>query len=537
MDQSCITSTTASFSRTATGLNRKALICLAVQHASSSWGYRAAEFAFPLYFVSIFPATLLPASIYGLVLLLCSLLLSPFVGAWIDATRQKRLRTVRTLIAAQKISVAISYSGFILLQSQGSAQLASSKRWGAFVALSAIGSVVVLSNTGVTVAVERDWVTNIASGQESKLILLNTILRRIDLLSKLLAPLFVSLLTSTLGDRFSAVTLLAVNCVALIFEWVWISVVYRTFKELHPTSHSEGDRSVRPRSGLAALPDRLRRPDPAHSLIDRTTAGVFLLQRRLRDFLHLPTLPTSIALALLYTTVLSFDSTFLTYLKQPHPAALSHDPATASSNGIINVVHSGNATAPTLVSYHDGFIAGMRGICVLCGLIGTFLMPALVRRLGLVRTGSWSLAQQAISLVPTVFSLWYGVGKPWNTALLFTGLAVSRIGLWSYDLTQLSLLQQQLYDHRNASFHFATQQSLVDLFDISHFVLTLVWHDPSQFKKPAAVSLGTVTMAWVIYVVAFARKQRGHLLHISAGWRRLKGNSISMASLTPTTPA
>lgn len=50
-----------------TSFDRPALACLAVQHASSSWGYRAAEFAFPLYLIILFPHTLFPASIYGLI--------------------------------------------------------------------------------------------------------------------------------------------------------------------------------------------------------------------------------------------------------------------------------------------------------------------------------------------------------------------------------------------------------------------------------------------------------------------------------------
>lgn len=39
------------------------VVLLACQHASSSWGYRSAEFAYPLYFVVLFTDTLLPASV------------------------------------------------------------------------------------------------------------------------------------------------------------------------------------------------------------------------------------------------------------------------------------------------------------------------------------------------------------------------------------------------------------------------------------------------------------------------------------------
>lgn len=49
-------------------------------------------------------------------------------------------------------------------------------------------SVTNLANTGLTVAVERDWVTAISQGQSRHLTMLNTYMRRIDLFSKLVAP-------------------------------------------------------------------------------------------------------------------------------------------------------------------------------------------------------------------------------------------------------------------------------------------------------------------------------------------------------------
>lgn len=481
-------------------LDRTALICLAVQHASSSWGYRCAEFAFPLYFVALFPGTLLPASIYGLLLLVASLLFSPLLGSWIDATRHCRLGVVRALIMAQKTTVAISYAGFLALLFDGSASLASRTRWSSFAGLTACGALVVLSNTGLTVAIERDWVSTIAGGHPQHLTRLNTIIRRIDLLSKLLAPLFVSLLTSTVGNGLSAAVLLTINGASLFFELVWIGIVYGRF--------AAQLRERRPSPTITQRRAPLRQQWPSFKL-------------KARAFFALPTLPTTVSLALLYTSVLSFDSTFLTYLKQPHAAATG---GPTETNGII-IVHSHGSA----ISYTDAFISGMRGLCVVMGLAGTFLMPRMERRIGLVRTGSWSLAQETLSLIPTVVCLWIGVGRAWNTAILFTGLALSRVGLWSYDLTQLSILQTALYGHADANFHFAMQQSVINLFDLSHFVLTLVWNKPDGFKKPATISLCLLGAAWCVYVFAYARRQRGHLLHL-AGWQRLVNKKGRRAS-------
>jgi iron-regulated transporter 1 len=147
-----------------------------VQHTSSSWGYRSAEFAFPLYFAYLFPGTLLPASIYGLSLLVASLFLSPSVGRYVDKHKTKRLAVVRSFIVAQKLSVACSYGGFCFLFNLGETAIPVGQRWAAFVALTFVGILVVLSGTAMTIAVERDWVTTIAKGEETKLTKLNTIM-------------------------------------------------------------------------------------------------------------------------------------------------------------------------------------------------------------------------------------------------------------------------------------------------------------------------------------------------------------------------
>lgn len=41
--------------------------------------------------------------------------------------------------------------------------------------------------------------------------------------------------------------------------------------------------------------------------------------------------------------------------------------------------------------FGDPFIAGMRGVSVVMGLLGTVVMPLLAKHVGLVRGGAWSL--------------------------------------------------------------------------------------------------------------------------------------------------
>ena len=69
---------------TAIRVDRKALWSLAAQHASSSWGARGWEFAAFLFLITIFPQTLLPASVFGFVTTGAAILGSGFIGGMVD---------------------------------------------------------------------------------------------------------------------------------------------------------------------------------------------------------------------------------------------------------------------------------------------------------------------------------------------------------------------------------------------------------------------------------------------------------------------
>jgi iron-regulated transporter 1 len=137
--------------------------------------------------------------------------------------------------------------------------------------------------------------------------------------------------------------------------------------------------------------------------------------------------------------------------------------------------------------FDDAFLAGMRALNVVAGLAGTLAMPLLERAVGLVRTGSWSIwsqvrrscslamsqrgsAAQVACLIPVVLSFFLAIpaegdrGPAWHNALIFggargplsrscrcpgpcSGMILSRVGLWSFDLVQTKELQLSLADH------------------------------------------------------------------------------------------
>lgn len=190
---------------------------------------RAAEFAWYLNLVVLRPNTLIPASIYGFVTTGCGILLSGPLGTYVDAT--PKLKLVRTAIVLQKIAATCVYAPFLamfILRRDG--PISNYIFWGCFAIVVVFGVLHKLSTTLLNVAVERDWVTCLADKDSDLLTKLNTHLRRIDLLCKLLSPLFVSLLTTAASYLVMLPCAIAHFQVGLKypaslptrFFWVWI---------------------------------------------------------------------------------------------------------------------------------------------------------------------------------------------------------------------------------------------------------------------------------------------------------------------------
>ncbi|KZT10586.1 uncharacterized protein LAESUDRAFT_720920 [Laetiporus sulphureus 93-53] len=469
-------------------LDRKALILLLIQHFSNSWGLRTAEFAVYLFLITLFPDTLLPASLFGFLTTGTAIVLSGWAGHQVDV--RHNLWLIRACIVIIKVSGCGAYAGSLGLlyhSGQGLAHYWSTAfAAGMFTVIVICSCVHNLAGVAISVAIERDWVTIIADGSSVHLTTINTYMRRIDLLCKLLAPLFVSLLTTTASYRFAASFLCGVEAVCMVFELLWIAVVYRRFPALSAAqaakdaARSESPQRQQSAPNVSAL----------HSFARRIRSYVLSGLSDWKEFVQHPIFLSSLAISCLYFTVLSFDGTMISWLKAE--------------------------------TYSDPFIAGMRGLNVVAGLIGTLAMPFLERKLGLVRAGNWSIWSEALCLVPVVISFYVGeppIGKQapaWNEALLFGGMMLSRIGLWAFDLCQLKELQMALSTHPRRNAISALQFSLQNVADMLKYVLTMILSRPSQFRIAALTSFVSVVMGSVTYL-AYVRRERGHILHNNLG--------------------
>ncbi|RAL14594.1 putative iron-regulated transporter [Aspergillus homomorphus CBS 101889] len=436
---------------------------LYVSHFLSTWNSRMFEFGAVLFLASIYPGTLLYASVYALVRSFSAVLLSSWLGSAVD--RSNRLTVLRHSIVWQRLPVAGSCACFVALL----APLNTTLKTLLFSATVLLACVEKLAATANTVAVERDWAIVVADSLEIPRRDLNASMRRIDLFCKLLAPIFISLIDG-FSTKAAVWTTLGVNATCVAVEYVAIAQVYASVPQLsrhEPVAGSEGHQSNanEPRSATQRLAQSLK-----------NAAAPWMEYVRDRLFL------ASFALSLLYLTVLSFGATMVTYL------------------------------------LHTGFtplqVSAMRIGAVAAELSGTWAAPFIMNRIGPIRSGLWFLNWQFGCLVTAVVAFaWLDNASQVVAVSLIVGVALSRIGLWGFDLSVQLLVQEGVDEYVRARFS-ATEMALQNVFELVSYATTIAFPLPEQFKYPVYISYGAIAMAAACFA-AYVRRERGHLLHTS----------------------
>ncbi|KAF2268231.1 hypothetical protein CC78DRAFT_17759 [Lojkania enalia] len=457
--------------RQASGTATSILWKLYLSHTLSTWNARTFEFGAVIFLAAIFPGTLFYASCYALFRSAAAAILSSWIGRKVD--RGHRLSTVRHSIIWQRIPVAISclLLGFLLRSKENG--LITLACFAASAGLAGIEKLAFIANT---VSVERDWIIVVSDSLNLPRQDLNSAMRRIDLVCKLVAPLCISLV-----DGYS--TSLAIwvvfgqNAMSVVFEYFAIAQVFSAIPELGlrsairtPTNQLNGDeRAAADRGALNFL------------------ACVMAWLRPWKEYITNSAFLASFALSILYLTVLSFASQMTTYL--------------------------------LTLGFTSVHISVMRLVAVLLELAATCAAPILMSKIGAVRSGLWFVNEQFISIALAV-GLYSAVNSQTKLAgmALVLGVTLSRIGLWGFDLCVQYLVQEDIPESSRGSFS-AVEAALQNLFELTSFATTMIFHRPEEFKYPIYISVGAIAVSAVCFA-AFVRQRRGHLLHTSRCFKR-----------------
>ncbi|KAF2091188.1 hypothetical protein K490DRAFT_1937, partial [Saccharata proteae CBS 121410] len=457
---------------------------LYISHTLSAWNIRTFEFASVLFIATLFPSTLLPASLYALIRATAAFALGGYVGRRVDGAG--RLSGVRASIVAMRGSVAGSCVGLAgigwVLRSGGDGGWGKVLVGCVFGACVGLACVEKLGSVANTVAVERDWVVVIAEDSATSREELNSTMRRIDLLAKMLAPVFVSLVDAY-SSNMALWVVFGQNMLSVLIEYYTIARVYSAVPSLQIQKVSYTNSS--PSSPISPNHTSTTPSQTTPSSTPLTHLHNLLSPWTL--YISSPVFLASFSLSLLYLTVLSTGIQLQTYL--------------------------------LTLSFTALHVSLLRIIAVIVELLATWAAPRLMRRIGPVRAGLWFLNQQLVCVVVAV-GLYFAVGEGSTAATLrakglslMAGVAVSRLGLWGFDLCVQFLVQEDVPSPHRATFS-AAELALQNAFELLSFASTAVFARPDQFMYPVLISGGAVAVAACCFA-AFVRKRRGHLLHAS----------------------
>lgn len=459
-------------------------------HFLARWGARMWEFSVGLYMINIWPDSLLFTAVYGVVESASTVLFGPIIGTWVD--RLTYLQVLQLWLLTQNLSFMVAGGSVIALLIYYGLMSTSFVKFMLLVVITNIsGAIGVLSTLAGTILIEREWVVVMSNGQPPEVLTkMNSVIRRIDLICKLLAPVFSGFIISFISLKASAAILALWNMTSVWLQYWLLTSVYHGIPALYESSQRRNQKlipndllenssiiesnesSICPegRNMETEAPDWKMRIIEKLSIIPCLDAWIVYSKQEI-------VLP-GIALALLYFTVLSFG-TLMT--------------ATLEWKGI------------------PAYVIGIaRGISAIVGIGATVVYPILHSRISTLRTGLWSVWTQWCFLLVCVASIWVhnGIISAW---MLMGGVAASRLGLWMFDLAVMQQMQDRVPESDRCIVG-GVQNSLQSMLDLLTYVMGIIVSDPRDFGQLILMSFLLVTSSAVLYTI-HVYHVRKHLFH------------------------
>jgi len=151
-------------------------------------------------------------------------------------------------------------------------------------------------------------------------------------------------------------------------------------------------------------------------------------------------------------------------------------------------------------------IAVFRAASQLTGCLGTLLAPAVIQHRSVPRAGVLLQRGQlaAIAVAAAVFC-GMSTARAWTRvqpeAVFMAALALSRVGLWGFDLCERQLLQTAA-ERRTAVLLFSFEKALTEVAGLCMLAVSLRFSAPSQFGTLVGLSVAAVGAATVLLQVS-----------------------------------
>ena len=189
-------------------------------HFLFSWGDRMWFFAIPLFLQDLESESLILTAAYGLTFSCSVLVFGPLVGGWID--RRPRLYCARLSLIIQNSAIILCALILLLKDNKRSEYIVFVK-----IAAIVLGAIALLASTGASIIIQKDWIVVLADNDKEMLARLNSTTRRIDLVTKILAPVACGQIMSLLNLSAGAIFIMCWNSAAMFLEYFLLRVIYK----------------------------------------------------------------------------------------------------------------------------------------------------------------------------------------------------------------------------------------------------------------------------------------------------------------------
>ncbi|RDW94335.1 hypothetical protein BP5796_00098 [Coleophoma crateriformis] len=483
------------------GMTRSQASNLYTSHFLSTWNMRTYEFAVVIFTAAAYPETLIAASIRGIVRNLANICFSSAVGRAIDKAPDRFEILIYTILANRVAVIGASTIWYFLLLGNNSNVIKAMQ----FACILSFGVIEAVSANGNMLAMERDWVPALKApdGQPYDLTNLNAVMRRIDLICKLAAPIFISTVISLTGVRTGAAVVGCMSAVSWGLEYwcarrVWLGNAQLRVPKVVRDPGGNGSSEGLTRWQKLAL-------------------GLKGYGQGFKNYFGSSVWIPSMSLALLHMSLLSYGAVFITYLLSVGYSLelitiaraagslveISSTVVTPVGVKLLGKAHDHGGRYQQIDEERDDEINDQT-------ILNAEDRPQKPGRTetGLERLGLWGISWQLINLVPVVFALWSMTPQTPSTApsnllsrflssttappiaaiTLFFFLSLSRLGLWIYDLTTQQLTQTLIAPSQRSSFS-GVEYSFVSIFEMTQLVSAIIFSRPDQFKWLALGSL------------------------------------------------
>jgi solute carrier family 40 (iron-regulated transporter), member 1 len=456
----------------------KYLKLLYISHFLSCWGDRMWQFAIPVILMIVFKNTFMPTAVYCIIIYVGNMIAMQYIGNWID--KNNRFQIQKKSITIENIAIVLSsaiISCLPFLVNINNINMKDKYIIYIGVPIIVLGIIGETMNNAQIISTEKDWIIIISESTDYSINTINKILKRIDLICKILAPATIGIIIDRFDDNnqqiFVAGLVIGIwNILSFPLEIILKTIVYNQFPELRKKIHHHINGTIHSHEDGEQIHDHIEGEnwfdiEHIHSNIQYHKKESCCNFSSIKLYFSHPICLASLSASMLWMTVLSNGSIMTNYLQWRKV---------------------------------DLTIIGIsRGLGALMGVIGTYLFGCInTRTKSEEKTGALSLWSFWIILLPILITFILKRTSLITDYTLMGSCILSRSMLWMFELSLQNIMQKNIEEENRGKIN-TMHTTMYQLFYILINIFGIVFFKPEHFFYLVIISIVAVGSSVITY--------------------------------------